>query len=102
VKEMMFWQRCHNYKKFGEILLSLAIFLSGFSHSFLFPSGIPGTRSGSEAAQDPECPRRPQRDSAFFIRTRIQTRSQKFVKNRTRNRSHFSISGVAGVCVVIS
>jgi len=39
-------------------------------------------------------------DSAFFFRTRI--RSQKFGKKRTQIRCHFSISAVAGVCVVIS
>jgi len=42
------------------------------------------------------------RDSAFFFRTRIRTWSQKFVKNRTRIWSHFSISAAAGVCEVIS
>ena len=47
---------------------------------------------------DPECRSRLRKDSAFFFRTR----SQKFVKNRTRNRSHFAISAVAEVCVVIS
>jgi len=41
-------------------------------------------------------------DAAFFLRTRIRTHSQKFGKKRTRTRSHFSISAVAGVCVVIS
>jgi len=50
----------------------------------------------SEVAPDPECRSRLRQDSAFFFRTQ----SQKFVKNRTR--SHFSISTVAGVCVVIS
>jgi len=35
-----------------------------------------------------------------FLSARI--RSQNFVKKRTRIRSHFSISAVAGVCVVIS
>ena len=49
---------------------------------------------------DPECRNRLRQDSAFFVRTRI--RSQNFVKNRTRIWSHFSISAVAGVCVVIS
>jgi len=41
---------------------------------------------------------RHQLDSAFFFRTR----SQKFGKNQTWIQSHFSISAVAGVCVVIS
>ena len=47
-----------------------------------------------------ECRSRLRQDSAFFFRTRIQTRSQKIVKNRIK--SYFSISAVAGVCVVIS
>jgi len=47
---------------------------------------------------DPDYRSRLRQDSAFFFRTR--TRSQKFVKNRTR--SHFSISAGAGVCAVIS
>jgi len=41
-------------------------------------------------------------DSAFFFRLRIRTRNKKFGKNRSRIRSHFSISAVAGVCVDIS
>jgi len=36
-----------------------------------------------------------------FLSDRIRTRSQKFLKNRTRIQSRFSISAVAGVCVVI-
>jgi len=36
---------------------------------------------------------------AFFFRIRI--RSNKFVKTRTRIRSHFSISAAAGVCLII-
>jgi len=52
------------------------------------------------AAMDPECRSRLRKDSAFFFRTRIRTRSQKFGKNR--NRSHFSIRAVAGVCKGIS
>jgi len=39
-----------------------------------------------------------QQDSEFFFRTRM--RSKKFRKNRIR--IHFSISAVAGVCVIIS
>jgi len=49
----------------------------------------------AEVVIDPECRNRHQKDSAFFFRTRIQ----RSVKNRTR--SHFSISAVAGVCVII-
>jgi len=51
---------------------------------------------------DPDYRSRLPQDSAVFVLTRI--RSQKFVKNRTRTRirSHFSISALAGVCVVIS
>jgi len=49
-----------------------------------------------ELGMDPECRSRLWQDSAFFLRTR----SQKFVKNRIR--SHFSISAIAGVCVVFS
>jgi len=37
---------------------------------------------------------------AFFFR--IRKRSQNFVKNRTRIWSHFPISAVAEVCMVIS
>ena len=47
-------------------------------------------------------PKSTPQDSAFLFRFRIRTWSPKFVKNRTRTRSHFSISAVAGVCVVIS
>jgi len=47
-------------------------------------------------------PKSTPQDSAFLFRSRIRTWSPKFVKNRTRTRSHFSISAVAGVCVVIS
>jgi len=50
----------------------------------------------AEVGPDPDYRSRLRQDSAFFFRTRIRTRSQKFVKNRTR--SHFSISAVAGVC----
>ena len=50
-----------------------------------------------EVGPDPDYRSRLRKDSAFFFRTR----SQKFVKNQTRIRSHFSISEVAGVCVVI-
>jgi len=34
----------------------------------------------------------------IFLSDQDPARSQKFVKNRTRIRSHFSISAVAGVC----
>jgi len=57
------------------------------------------TWSPTEVEPDPDYRRRLRRVSAFFFRTRIRKRSQKFVKNRTR--SHFSISAVAGVCAVI-
>ena len=53
---------------------------------------------GAEVAMDPECRSRLRQDSSFFFRTR----SKKFVKNRIRIRSHFSLSAVAGVCVVIT
>jgi len=55
----------------------------------------------AEVAPDPECRSRLRQDSAFFVRTRIRSRSQKFVKNHTRIQSHFSISAVGWVCVVI-
>jgi len=42
VKILMFWWRCNHFKKFGKLFLSLAIFWSEFSDSFLFPSGNPG------------------------------------------------------------
>ena len=44
VTKLMFWQRCNNFKMFGEFLLSLAIFWSEFGDSFLFPSGNPGIK----------------------------------------------------------
>jgi len=52
---------------------------------------------GSSGAQEPELGPDPgfrsrlRKDSAFFFRTRIRARSQKFGKNRTRIWSHFSI-----------
>jgi len=55
--------------------------------------------STAKVAMDPKCQCRLQKDSAFFFRTRIRSRSQKFVKNPIR--SHFSISAVTGACVVI-
>ena len=50
----------------------------------------------AEVGPDPDYRSRLRQDSAFFFRTW----SKKFVKNRIR--CHFFISGVAGVCVVIS
>ena len=69
-----------------------------------------GTRSGffgedrlaTDVGPDPDHRSRLRQDSIFFFWTWIRTRSQNFVKNRYRIRNHFSISGVAGVCVVIS
>ena len=52
----------------------------------------------TEVATDHDCGCRLRKDSAFFFRTR----SQKFLKIWTRIRSHFSISAVAEVSVVIS
>jgi len=51
-----------------------------------------------EVVTDPECWSRIRQDSVFLFR--IQ--SHKCLKNWTRIRSHFSISAVARVCVVIS
>ena len=51
---------------------------------------------------DPKCGSRLRQDSAIFVRTRIRARRQKFVKNRTRIRSHLSITAEAEVCVVVS
>jgi len=51
---------------------------------------------------DPERRSRLRQDSAFFFRTRIRNRSQKFVRKWARARSHFPVSAAAGVCVVIS
>ena len=48
--------------------------------------------TASEFAMDSECRSQLPQDSTFFFRTRI--RSQKFVNNRTRIRSHFSILAV--------
>ena len=56
----------------------------------------------AEVAPDPECGSQIWQDSVFFVQTRIRPRIKKFVKNRTRIQSHFSISALAGVCVVIS
>ena len=36
VKKLMFWKRCNHFQKFGEVLLSLAIFLCDFGDSSLF------------------------------------------------------------------
>ena len=55
-----------------------------------YPTGYP-----TELALGPGCRSRLRQDSKFFFRIRI--RSKKFVKNRTRNPSHFSISPVAEV-----
>jgi len=63
-------------------------------------AALPATMSASEVGPDPDNRSRFQQDSAFFLWTRI--RRKKFVKNRTRIWNHFSISAVAGVCVVIS
>jgi len=73
-----------------------------------YPTGKPDSdllwhvRCLTKVGPDPDYRSRLQQDSAFFFQTRIRNRSQKFVKNRTRIRSNFSISAVAGVCVVIS
>jgi len=56
--------------------------------------------SETEVGPDPDYRSRLWQDFTLFSRTR--TRSQKFVKKRTRARSHFSSSAVAGVCAVIS
>ena len=53
-----------------------------------------------DLGQDPDYRSRLRQASEVFVLTRI--RSKKFVKKRTRIRSHFSISALAGVCVVIS
>jgi len=55
-----------------------------------------------EVRLDPEYRSQLWQDSAFFSRTQNQSWSQKFKKKRTRTWSHFWISAVAGVCVVIS
>jgi len=72
-----------------------------FRKIFALPS-IATSAKGREAevGPDPEYRSRLRQDSAFFLRTR--TRSQKIKKKRTRIRSHFSISAIVGVCVVIS
>ena len=49
---------------------------------------------------DPDYRSRLPQGSAVFVLTQI--RSKKFVKNRSRIQSHFSISTLAGVCVIIS
>jgi len=59
---------------------------------------ISGSYCSPEVAIDPECRSRLRQDSAFFLRTRIW--DQKFVKNRTEIRNHFSFSAIAGVHVV--
>ena len=55
-----------------------------------------------EVGPDPVCRSRLRQDSPFFFLICILTQSQKFVKNRTHIRGHFSISVLAGVCVFIS
>ena len=56
----------------------------------------------SEVGPDPEYQSRLQKDSAFLLWTLIRTRIQKFGEKTDPDRSHFSISTVTGVCVVIS
>ena len=54
--------------------------------------------SGAEVVLNPVCRNRLRQDSALFVRIRIRTRGQKFVKKQTQIRSHFSISAPARVC----
>ena len=56
--------------------------------------GIAWTAFLPEVGPDPDNRSRLRQDSAFFLRIRSQ--------NFGKNRSHFSILAVAGVCVVIS
>ena len=53
----------------------------------------------AEMGPDPVCRSRLRQDFAFFFRTWIRAQNQKFGKNRTQ--SHFYISAVARVSVVI-
>jgi len=53
--------------------------------------------SGAEVVLNPVCRNRLRQDSALFVRIRIRTRGQKFVKKQTQIRSHFSISAPARV-----
>ena len=75
--------KCFSGNSLSELCLRLF-------KTFAIVYGRGGTGSGYRSGL--------RRDYAFFFRMR----SQKFLRNRTRMRSHFSVSGVAGVCAVIS
>jgi len=81
----------------GYVKFSLIWIGSGVKRNFWLHA-----KCTSEVGPDPECRSRLRHDCAFFFWTRIRTWSQKFWKNQTPNRSLFSISVAAGVCLVIS
>ena len=80
------------------LMLMMESYTSHKSHKIRYKSSL----WAPEVAMDPECRSRLQQDSAFFFRTLTRIRSKKCVNNRTRIRSHFSISAAAGVCAVVS